>query len=552
MLDTVHDTPRHTWQPAGRYPETVVASQVGRKAARSGLLWGLVFGGFVLAQTLAYTSAYKTQLARDQMARAFGTNSGLIALLGPAHAINTVAGYAAWRILGILSILGAIWGVLTSTRLVRGEEEAGSYEMLLAGQTTRRRAAAQAIAGLGAGLAALFALTAVGTIITGRPAAVGFSLGQSLYFSVTLVAAAALFLAIGALTSQIASTRRGAAALAGGVFGACYAVRMVADTDPGLHWLVWLSPLGWIEESRPLTHPRPVALLLVALLLVALLAATLHLAAARDLGAATLRGRDSSAPRLALLGGPAALAVRLTRPVALGWLLAVAALSVLLGTVAESSVRDATGDRAVQLAIGRLGAHGSPVAAYLGLTFLLLALMITLVAAGQVTASRAEEASGHLENLAVRPVSRTSWFTGRMVLAALLLVVAGAVAGASAWAGAASQHGGVAFGSLLAAGLNVVPPSLLLLGLGALALGVWPRRASAVVYGYLAWSFLIEFVGAVGHVSHWLLDTSVFFHMVPAPATSPDWTSAAVLAGLGVAGAVLGGFFLNRRDMLGS
>jgi hypothetical protein len=37
------------------------------------------------------------------------------------------------------------------------------------------------------------------------------------------------------------------------------------------------------------------------------------------------------------------------------------------------------------------------------------------------------------------------------------------------------------------------------------------------------------------------LDTSVFFHTVPAPATNPDWSSAAVMTGLGVLGAVLGG-----------
>ena len=132
---------------------------------------------------------------------------------------------------------------------------------------------------------------------------------------------------------------------------------------------------------------------------------------------------------------------------------------------------------------------------------------------------RTEEADGYLENLLVRPVSRTSWFAGRLGLSSLLILTAGLLAGIGAWAGAASQHSGVRFGSLLTAGLNVVPPGLFLLGLGALVLGAWPRRTSTVVYGYLAWSFLIEFAGGVVHTSHWLLDTSVFFHMVPAPAS---------------------------------
>jgi ABC-2 type transport system permease protein len=549
---TVIETPSRTRTPAGHTPGVVVAAQVARRAGRSGTLWGLIFAFYVMVQTLAYTSAYKTQASRDQMAKAYGTNIGLNALIGPAHAINTVAGYSSWRLLGILSLLGAIWGLLTATRLLRGEEEAGRYELLLAGQTTRRRAGGQAMAGLGVGLLTLFVLTTVGTVVTGRASSVGFSLGASVYFSVTLVAGAATFLAIGALTSQLATTRRRAASMAGIVFGVAYALRMVADSDPGLHWMVWLSPLGWIEESQPLTHPHPVALVAVVVLVIVVTAVTLHLAGTRDLGAATMTDRDTSEPHLALVGGTPGLAVRLMRPVALGWLGAVAAMSVLIGSVAEASTKDTAGTSAVEKSLGRLGGHGSLVADYLGLTFLIVALMIAIVAAGQIVAIRSEEADGRLDNFVVRPLSRTSWLAGRLGLSAVLVAAAGALAGIGAWVGAASQQSGVGFGSMLSAGLNIVPPSLFLLGLGALVLGLWPRRTSSLVYGYLAWSFLIELLGAVVHASHWLLDTSVFFHMVPAPAASPDWASAAVIAGLGVAGALMGAVFLSRRDVLGA
>jgi ABC-2 type transport system permease protein len=548
MTGRLLELPARELAPAGRYPGSVLARQVARRAARSGALWGLIFGIFIIFQTHAYTSTYKTQASRNQLARAYGSNTAMNALLGSERAVNTVAGFADWRFVGILSVLGSIWGLLLSTRLMRGEEEAGRYDLLLAGQTTRRRAAGQALAGLGAGFLALFVLTALGTVVTGRSPSAGFSLGQCLYFAVTLVAAAAMFLAIGALASQLASTRRRAAAMAGVVFGLAYALRMVADTNQGLHWLVWLSPLGWVEESRPLTNPNPVALLPVLVLLIAVIAVTLRLAGARDAGAASWPGRDSSQPHLALLGGSAGLAVRLMRPVALGWLFTVAVFAVLIGTTAESSAKDATGSQGISQAIGRLGGHGSIVADDLGLTFLILALLIALISAGQITAMRTEEADGYLENLLVRPVSRTSWFAGRLGLSSLLVLTAGLLAGVGAWVGAASQHSGVGFGSLVTAGLNVVPPGLFLLGLGALVLGAWPRRTSTVVYGYLAWSFLIEFAGGVVHTSHWLLDTSVFFHMIPAPATSPDWSSMAVITGLGILGAVLGGVLLCRRD----
>ena len=59
-----------------------------------------------------------------------------------------------------LMILGAVWGLLTGTRLLRGEEDQGRWELLLAGGPRRARATGQALAGLGAGVAVLWALTA--------------------------------------------------------------------------------------------------------------------------------------------------------------------------------------------------------------------------------------------------------------------------------------------------------------------------------------------------------------------------------------------------------
>ncbi len=533
-------------------PGLEVLRQTLRRAVRSGATWGLVFGSYVMVQTLSYTSIYKTVRARDLMMRAYGNNTGLNALIGPARDINTVAGYASWRLLGILSIIGGIWGVLTSTRLLRGEEESGRAELLLAGQTTRRGAAVQAMAGLGGGLFTLFFLTLAGTVLTGRSSTVGFSLAACLYFSITLVASAAAFLAIGALTSQLAGTRRQAATMAGAAFGVSYALRMVADSDLSLHWLVWLSPLGWIEESRPLTDPHPVALLPVLVLIVVCVAVTMHLSGIRDLGSAIFTVRDSAAPRLALLGGAIRLAVRLSWAAAVGSLLAIAAFALLIGSVAENSTRDASGSAGISQAIARVGGHGSLAAVYLGLTFLVLALITSMVAAGQAGAIRAEEADGHLENLVVRPLSRGAWFAGRFGLSAVLIVVAAVVAGLGAWTGSVGQHTGVSLGSLLLAGINIAPPALLILGLGAVAFGLRPRWTPVVVYGYLAWSFLIELLGSIVHASHWLMDTSVFFHMVPAPASSPDWTSAAVVAGLGLACAVAGCAAFVRRDLIGS
>ncbi len=122
--------------PAGRSAGTVVARRTARAAARSGLLWGYVFAVYVASTALTYASTYKTTVQRDRLAALYGSNAATSALVGPAHQLQTVAGFTVWKCLTTLAIVGAVWGLLTGTRLLRGEEEAGRWEMLLSGRTT--------------------------------------------------------------------------------------------------------------------------------------------------------------------------------------------------------------------------------------------------------------------------------------------------------------------------------------------------------------------------------------------------------------------------------
>ena len=535
---------------AGTSPTTVVAWLTGRRAVRSGAGWGAVFGGYVAASALGYASAYPTVASRTQLAESLGSNTGLAALLGPARQIDTVAGFTAWRCLGVLSMVGGIWGLLTATRLLRGEEEAGRWELLLAGQTTRQRAAFQALAGLAAGWAALLVATALITVLTGRRADPPFAAGDALFLSLALTSSAGMFLAIGALASQLAATRRQAAAFAGGVFGVCVVIRMVADSGSTLQWMRWVSPLGWVQELHPMTGAQPILLVPIFALVVVLAGVSLLLAAQRDLGASTLPARDTAPARTRLLTGPTGLALRLTRPVALGWIAAASGLGLLLGLVAKSAADAAAGSSEAQEILGRLGAPHFDARAYLGVAFLIVTTVVCLVAAGQVVAAREEEAEGRLDNLLVRPVGRATWLTGRLVVATGVVVVVGVAAGVLTWVGAVAQNADVPFTTLVEAGVNTAPPALFLLGAGAVALACVPRLTGMAVYGLVAWSFLVELIGSIVNAPRWLLELSLYRHVAPAPATDPDWTSAAVLIALGLAGALAAAAIFGRRDLV--
>ena len=74
---------------------------------------------------------------------------------------------------------------------------------------------------------------AIITVLSGRDANIRISLGASLYFALAMVATAAMFLAVGAVTSQLAATRRQAASFGAAVLGVSYALRLIADAGVG-------------------------------------------------------------------------------------------------------------------------------------------------------------------------------------------------------------------------------------------------------------------------------------------------------------------------------
>jgi len=538
-------------RPVGRRPGTVVAGRTARAAARSGALWGLVFAVFVASSATSYTSLYASPASRRALAAAYGSNLATSTLFGPAPRLDTVAGFTVFKVQMALMLLGAVWGLLTGTRLLRGEEDRGRWELLLSGATTPRRATAQALVGLAAGVAVLWALTAAGTAAVGHRAEVGFSVGASCYVALALVADAAVFAAVGAVTAQLAPTRRQAAAGAAVVLGVAYAVRMVGDAGLGLHGLVWASPLGWVEELGALVDPHPAALVPLALLTVGLAAVAVVLAGRRDVGSGMVADRARVRARTALLAGPVGLTVRLVRPTVVGWWVAVAVSGLLYGMIARSAGRAVTGS-SVHEVFSRLGATGIGPEAVLGICFLVLAVLVAFVAAGQVGGTRNEEASGRLDNLLVRPLSPAAWLGGRMTVALVAVLGAGLVAGLAAWLGAASQHAGVGFGRVVLAGCNLAPPALVVLGLGVCTLGLAPRAVSAVTYGYLSWSLLVVVAGGIGTTSHWLLDTSVFHQMGAPPAVPVDWTADGAMVAVALVLAAVGTLAFRHRDLAGA
>lgn len=537
--------------PAGARAAAGVIRRTVGGMWRTSLIWAYVFAAFVATSAWGYAATYKSAAQREIFAATFGSNPGFNALIGPARDLGSVAGFTEWRSLGILSVVGGVWGLLTATKLLRGEEDAGRWELLLSGATSRRKATAAAVGAMGYGLVVIYVFAAAAGVAVGRLHSVGIGPGAAIFLAVSLICGAAVFLMVGALCSQLAPTRRLASAYAGVALSIAYVLRMLADSGIGVGWLRWVTPLGWIEALHPLTQPRPLALLPIVVLVAGLGAASVLVAGARDYGAGVTGARQQARRRRPALRGTNTLNLRTAAGSSLAWIVALGVGGLLLGLIAKSAGRALALSTTAERVLSRLGAGGGGGAAWLGVTFLVVAMAVSVVAATHVTAIRGEEADGRLANLLAAPVSRGRWLGERISLALAALLLTAAVAGFTAWAGAASQGTGIGLGRLLAAGMNTVPAAVVVLGAGILALGLRPGLASATAYGLMAWSALLELVGTSLRANHWLMDTSLFSHLAAAPAVTPNWASAAVLAAIGCAAGATGIAAFCRRDIAG-
>lgn len=510
------------------------------------LSFALFFGLVAYIQPVAYRHSFPTLHERLDFARSFGANKAIRLFYGTPYDLLTVGGYAAWRVGGVLTIFAAMWGLLAAVRAMRAEEEAGRQELVLAGLLTRRDAFLAPLAAIAVGALILWAADFAGLLAGRLPA------GGSAFLALATVSPVPVLVGIGALVSQLVPTRRLAVEISSGALVVALLLRVVADTSSSLDWLRWITPLGWAEELRPFAAPQPAVLLLPLVAGSLLLAAAGLIAARRDVGSGLLSVSDSAASRLGLLESPTAQALRAERGSLIGWLVGFGFFAVIIGLLAHSFTSTSI-PSSLQRQLRKVGgASITTPSGALGFYFLFFVLAISLFLCSQVAAVRREEADQRLETLFALPISRRSWLGGRLALAvggATLLALA---AGVLAWAGAASQGGGVSLPDMLAAGANCLPAALLFLALGTLAFAALPRVSTGVAYGMVSVAFVWELFGALLGAPAWTLDLSPFHQIGLVPAQPFKATAAVIMLAIAALATLAAARIFERRDLTGT
>jgi ABC-2 type transport system permease protein len=482
--------------------------------------WILGMAGFLAATTAMFEDNYTKHpelLVPDTQIVIENPGMRVLGLVtGP-----TIGGYALHRDALTLSVLAALMSIFAVVRHTRQAEELGRAEMLGAGVVGRYASLGAAVIVAVAANVVLAFLLGVSMIVVGQPVAGSLVAGAS----IALVGVA--FTGVAAVTSQLASTTRGATGLAGAALGGSFLLaalgNMLGTVDSSAlrvtsAWPAWLSPIGWGQQMRPFADNLWWPAVLSPLALGLLSWAAVVLVGRRDVGRGMWPERRGDAHARPSLLSPTGLVWRLQRGALLGWAIGMVGFGLVFGALSEQigGMEEAATEWYSNFGgdVDLLGAYwasmmqiaGTGVAAYV------VTLLLRL---------HHDEAQGTMEPVLGTAVSRLRWlaaYAANAVLGSTLLILLFAVA--------VVVSGGLVLGDpasllrdLIGAAL-VQLPAIGVLGAAALALVMLLPRWSVG----LSWALVVSaiFLGPMFGPSlglpAWLLNLSPFTHVPNAPA----------------------------------
>jgi ABC-2 type transport system permease protein len=488
--------------------------------------WGIGMGLVVVSPMASVGTLLTTPQAREQLvglAASFAWNADAVA-------VDTIGGYATFKI-GIFIFLIAIWPLLAGSRMLRGEEDRGSLDLLLSLPRGRLRVALEKVAAMWTALLGMGLLIGLLAFAGGQKFGGDFGLGDGLLFGLNLALICAVVGGLALLISQFTPERGPAAGWTAGLLLIFIVLDMVHRVIPNSEWISRVSPIYYYNLSRPLVPSFGAnggAMILLGALALVLSGTAVWLFGRRDVGATVplprwLRLPEHRASRALPVGDWSlrsvyARSLGMIAIPAVWWTVGIAGFAGWMVVVVQQmearlSALFSSSPTAATLIRNLGGADASLNASFLSAMFVLLPLALMAFAVTQVNRWSADEQDGRLDLVLTTPQPRLWVLLGRFAALGSATVVIGLItllvsAGAAAATGLKLDSG-----NLAAATLGMIPLGLLVAAIGYLASG-WLRTAAEtglLSFLLVIW-FFISFIGPELRLPDATLRLSAFYY----------------------------------------
>jgi ABC-2 type transport system permease protein len=525
-------------------PQLAPGRAVSRLAVRQ-LRWGAMVVALICGGMSALVASQFQKiggLLDESGMRALAENPAVRILSGPPVAIDDPGGFTVWRTGTPVSLLASGWILLATTRITRGEEDGGRWDLLLAGRLRMADVVVRCLAAL-VGSATLIGVAVAAGLLAARTEPTG-----AVIHAAGITCVALTFATMALLAAQVMPSRSGATGLTVAALGVSLLLRMIADGSHQLAWSAWATPFGLTARAAPYADNRIVPLIVLGAFPIVLAGAALVAARHRDLGDGIVAVTDSRPPRTRLLQSIGGFALRRAGRTTLGWATGIVASFLLVGALLASILElFQTNPRFAQLAAAAgVALSVNVVAATL---FSLLAVPTGLYAAVRLAAMVADEKAGRWNLLFAEPISRV-----RLVSTEIMVTVGGVVAlhclaAVAFWSGAKVTGAPLQLTDSLAGALNSLPVALLAAGAAAVGVGWLPAAAGAIGALPVVGGFLVNVIMQTTHAPGWVVNLSPWTHLAAVPDTPPNWAATTIFLLIGAILTALGVYGYVQRDL---
>ncbi len=532
---------------------------------RAGIVgWGIGMGLILLIEVAEYpqiihgTPEERARMVAE-MTKAFQSFSFMT---GEVNAIGTLGGFITARGLGVIPMFLALWMVVVAAGLIRGEEQRGTMDILLATPQSRVRTFVEKSMALLVAIVATTAFIGLGLWLGAPLAGESLDGGRMLEALFNVVALLAFWGAVGLLAGQLTLSRRQASGVVGAVVFVTYTLNNIFEDLPSLNGLAWLMPFHYYALSKPLVLGHEFnwtawLALVASTLVVSVLAMIIFVG--RDIGAAFVLfhrnqpvAQRASSGSSALLGSVFGKALRDLSGQTLAWGLGMGLFSVVIVATTNAVIGPM---RELAKSAGWIGALIGNIASnegYLSISlFNYLPALLAALAIVQIEAWSSDEEEGRLDMEVAMPLPRWQSLTARYAAIAAAVVTVLAIVGVFTLVSARILGVELSAERTFEGLLAVVPIAMVVAAFGFF-LATWLRRpnyAVPVTVAIVVVMFLLEVLGPIFHLSDAVLNLSIF-HITGKPmGEGMKWGGFAALWVVTLLLAVVSLVGLQRRDM---
>jgi ABC-2 type transport system permease protein len=492
--------------------------------------WGLGLGALAPIIFAGVPMLLASEAARQQVLAL--TRNPVVRVFAEPVDVLSPGGYATWRLSMLLPML-AVWALLAVSRMTRGEEESGAFDLLLSAPVSRRRVVIEKLVAITVALMLIGALLAVLAFAGALATHVDLDPRRALLFGLNTTLFALMFGALAFVVSQFTQERRPAAGATGILLGASFVLTSAGRAVPDGEWIGRLSPLYYFELNKPLIIGSDVnggGLLTMAVVTVVFTAIGLVLFARRDIGAPFVRLAADLPQRRSPHTLPMqswSLRSQMRRDArgvagpALWWGIGLGTYSLLLTALLRQVQHNLNGlladlsrNNPMYAELIDRFTRGGNVAANMMFLNAVFALIVVVVAAFAVSVANrwaSDEEEGRLDLILVTPRPRYVVMLTSFAASALgLTIVTGFILAGTALAAAAV---GMQLDQkrVASAAFGMIPVGLVVGSIGYLLAG-WlrTRTVTGILIAFVLASFVLTLLVPLLHWPRALLQLSIF------------------------------------------